>query len=298
VPERLGLGRLLRQVASDDWLSRAVDRVCSEEQSERWAQPRLELTPSSTGGTCPRQIELSMLGYRPPVARRSRMRMDNGRLAHERWIGYLRESGVLHDSSLRVRQPGVWSGEADAVVVDPRTGMLHVVEIKTTNSRSFSLLPPAMVGAEASTRALMELHRPYVVQLTQYIVKFQELLGGRYSDEGFLLFENTDTQDYRILRVAPGPALRREAFAAGEAARAAMIEGRLLEPPFARGSSHCRRCYFRDVCFRLQDGDPEATGRVEEALFQVGRMPIPGGEVSVTSGERRQDEDEEVRFDD
>lgn len=207
-----------------------------------------------------------MLGYRTGVAAQNRRRMDNGTAAHSRWNDTLEAAGLLFKANVRERleQPFPWSGECDVICSEPGTPNLYVGELKTMNSRKWRNIPAQLEDRKAMARLLKDYVKGYVYQLTQYIVKLAPLYGtGRV---GFFLFENTDTQEYKILFIEPDDTLREEAFEKQLEAQEAAREGTLLEPPFRRQSPTCRKCYKQAVCYLLQDGDVELWQKVTAAL--------------------------------
>jgi hypothetical protein len=270
---RIGLDRLLRQLKSNDWVSRALDGI-GVQPEDAWVPPKLEINPSGTGGPCALDIQFGMLGHRTPIAPKNRRRMDNGTMAHRRWSEYFEQTNLLVVASKRLKQAGVWSGEIDVIVKSPATGSFHVGEIKTTNSNSFGRLPRQVADLDAMALAMAGHNKAYLFQLAQYVVKFKQAYSA-LSDEAFFLFENTDDQDYRVLWLRIGANLKRDAFLNGELARQATIDGRVIERPFAKGSSTCKRCYRRKVCDDYHAGIGDVVQRVEEAMFKAGQLPPP-----------------------
>lgn len=257
-----GVGRLLRQLGSEDWLSRVIDQYFDRRSArETWGQPNPSIRPSGSGSPCERDIELGMAGHRSAIAGQSRRRMDNGSGMHERWQRYLREMQILvvKESPVNVADPMV-TGRLDVVVQNPASGKLALGELKSVHSRGFQSLPRVTADRKANMRALYSWNQPwgrgYVIQDCWYF-EFGDV-NGRKFDENFFLFENKDTQDYKVIYVEPTPELLAEAKEKPVAAQNAFLEGKLLDRPFQRGHPVCRRCDREKACDLLEDGDDAA----------------------------------------
>ncbi len=262
-----------------------MDQVGREVES--WGEPRLTMSPSSTSGDCPREIQLGMLGHRTATEAKNRRRMDNGTDAHARWTRTLARAGLLLTASRRLIEldDGVrlldtvrgakildgrvpfWSGELDVVVRHPTALRRFVGELKTMNSFRWKKVPPQDPDHGRMARILAATEHGYLRQLTQYIVKFAPVF--HTEDTGIFVFENTDTQEYKVRFVRPSDEQRAEAFANGLAARAACRQGVLIDPPFRRKSATCRGCYREATCYALADGDLDLVGTVEARLQEV-----------------------------
>jgi hypothetical protein len=279
-------------------------------EPEGWGKPRAYVTPSSGGGECPLQIQLGMLGYSSGFSARSKARMANGSQVHERVQGLMHAAGVLvgaevrlivfadgycvsHDVSFPTRSRLIkhhgrvtWSGYLDAVVGrSSEATTVYVGEIKSMNSRRFGSLPRQEADKRLMAKVALRAEPSYTRQLVNYIVTLQRHVnawrpGTTVSNEGFLYFENTDNQDYRILWIDPDETVREDAFTRGRLAEEASARGELLERPFARESRTCHSCYSADVCNRLTD-DTEREGdewtKVRAALSSLRTQMASGG---------------------
>ena len=277
---RRSIADFLRQVQVEDWLSPAVDAV--DEQAERWQAPAATIRPSACS-TCPRDVQLDMLGHRSANGAQGRRRMDNGTGAHVRWVDRLARAGLLVADSQRLRELAdgtsllnlsppagtavFWSGELDVVVRHPVTKLRYIVEVKTMNARRWGLVPAQDPDHARMARLLALRERRYVHQLTQYLVKLAPALGAE--DTGIFILENTDTQQYKVRYMRPDGQLRLEAFRAALEARAHTLRGELVPPPYARRSAECRRCYQEAACYDLQDGVEPIVGEVQRRLQEV-----------------------------
>lgn len=255
MPPKRGLARLIQQLKTDDWVSRVVDMEQEKGAPERWVAPDLTIHPSWGGGECPREIQLTMLGHRDKIEPKSRRRMDNGTDAHTRWQRYFKEVGLLVDCEIRLNLTDpLWSGSADVILQNPVTGRKYVGELKTMHSRRWAKVPAQVYDRYEMMRQLALVERKYVNQLTQYIVKLRQE-GYGVEEEGFFLFENTDTQEYKVRYCAPDRDMQESAFANAVLAQEASLEGRLIDPPFKRKSLTCRACYRERLCYDIQDGE-------------------------------------------
>lgn len=257
MPRGGGIGRLLRQLATEDWLGRLIDAHFKSASPERWVKPDYTIHPSGCGSPCARDIELGMLGHRPAVKERNRRRMDNGTDGHTRWQRYFADMGVLvaKEHPLRVADPRV-SGRIDLVLQNPGTGALAVGEIKTTNSRKFTQLPTATADRAVNARALYAWHREWFLQFTWYCT-FGDYEGRKFAEK-FFLVENTDNQDYRIIWLEPEPEHIEEcqlnSVRAQQHASSGMLIPRLFEPT----SKECKGCERRPLCEALEAGEETA----------------------------------------
>lgn len=266
---RGGVGRLLRQVRGDDWLSTAVDRAI-QRRAERpaWATPDARIHPSASGSPCARAIQIGMLGHREPVTPKLQRVFDVGHSGQERWMGYLRDAGLHVEESLRERDDD-WSGELDVIVRHPVIDRRHVLELKTMNSHRYRRIPAADPDPVRNAYRLWEAERGYTGQLVQYLVRFQESRG--LDDVAILLVEDKESQDYLVRYIQPDVRLRELVFQVPMEAQRATWEGRLIDPPFRRMSPTCRACRKEEVCYGLRDGDLDVTERVERALKELKR---------------------------
>lgn len=271
--------RLLRALAIDDWISPVVDRMHGSKEPERWVNPHIAIHPSSAGAVCPRAVELSMLGHRTAVKALNRRRMDNGTATHSRWNDYFQEAGLLYLANVReiMEEPFPWSGECDVIVKRPEYNTLHVGELKTKNERLFRRVPPQNPDKRAMAHELLDAEadffgKGYVFQVTQYVVKLESLYG--VSRECFFLFENTNSQEFLVRFFEPDDEIRAKAFDVQLTAQRATLEGKLLPIPRAfldqkgKGPT-CKKCYRRDVCWALENGDTELWQTIQKALAQT-----------------------------
>lgn len=270
---RGGIGRLLRQLGQEDWLSRLIDQhFDSKGRKESWGKSDPSIHPSGAGSSCEREIELGLLGHRTSIPGSSRRRMDNGTAMHTRWQGYLKDMQILKvkEAPVKLADPIV-SGRLDAVVQNPSTGKLTLVELKSVNSNGFRRLPRSTTDRKGNMNAMYSWNQPwgrgYVLQFIWYYMHGDD--GGRKFEEAVFLFECKDTQEYQVIYVEPSEELVKESRLRPVAAQNAFLEGKLLDRPYQKGHPVCRRCDRENVCNLLEDGD-DATWQIVVDQFRKG----------------------------
>lgn len=247
-----------------------IDTHQELQSPERWGTPNLDIHPSSSGSSCSRDIQIGMLGYRTAIKPKNRRRMDNGTFAHTRWEGYFKDMGILYASEVNVKcDDPQFNGTCDLIVQHPTTGKLMVGEIKTMNQNRWKKVPDQNDNHQVMMRHLMATERPYVYQLSMYVRMIPKVMNWEISNECFFLFENTDTQEFKIRYCEADERLIDEAFANSLEAQKASRAGHLINPPYQRESMTCKMCYKSEMCFKLQDGDEEAWEKVNLALAGV-----------------------------
>lgn len=267
--DKQGVARLLKQISAGDWLGIAIDSSRAGVEDERWVQPNVEVHPSSAGSACARDIQLGMLGHKTGIKALNRRRMDNGTDAHTRWSKELAAKGLLVSAGVRFKVPGEWSGEYDLLCKNPKSGEVHLGEIKTINSNGYSSLPPQDPDPVRMAYAMAKAKMAYTYQLCQYYVMFKGQVEGGISPDCFFLFENTDTQAFKIIWVRFDDRMMADAFKNSTIAREASLSGSLIAPPFRRRSITCSRCYRELICYRIQDGESSPAAAVEGALAAI-----------------------------
>ena len=269
-----GIGRLLRQLDQEDWLSRLVDRFFDKTaRRESWGKADPTIHPSGAGSPCERGIELGMLGHRTSIPGPSRRRMDNGTDMHERWGRYLKDMGILvaKEAPVKLADPIV-SGRLDAVVQNPASGKRTLIELKSVNSHGFRQLPRSTSDKKNNMRAMYSWNQPwgrgYVLQFTWYY-QHGDTDGTKFNDAVFL-FECKDTQEYKIIYVEPTEEMVLESRQRPVAAQNAFLEGKLIDRPYAAGHPVCRKCDREVLCTSLEEQDDEAWQIVIEQFRKGG----------------------------
>ncbi len=161
-------------------------------------------TPTKMGEPCGRVTILSVLGYRgDPISEGLRRIFDRGNSIETEWQTRFRNWGILIDSNIRIKTPpgkGIItvSGEYDIRVRHPyEAGRQMIGEIKSINDRGFGLLPAVTMDPEYNKTQLMQVSdRNVGPRLRKYVFQTMSYLYETGIREGFLLFDNKNTQAY------------------------------------------------------------------------------------------------------
>ena len=270
--KRSGISAFLRQVVQEDWLSVAIDRHFNRKRPERWVVPDPTIHPSSLGSVCTLESELGLLGHKTRIEGKTSRIFENGTSVGKRWVETFREMRILVSFETPVvRDDPLVNGSVDVIVQNSLTGEKSVGEIKSINSRGFRTLPSVTADRRGNMLALSACSpwiRKYCLQLTMYLT-----LSGL---AGWFLFENKDTQEYKVFWVQPTPEMRAECFDAGHPAvdaQRAFYAGALVPPPFKQTSQQCKGCDRQRVCFSLQAGDEETGQSIQGQFRKAGQDP-------------------------
>lgn len=290
-----GLAAIISERRSDDWLTPRM-AAAAETEPEGWGAVRTYISPSSAGVDCPLDAQLAGLGHSTGFNEKSRDRMDNGTAAEQRIVAKMERAGLVaaHNlpliefadgfvifENLRSAQlepyiaehgPVVWRAALDVLIQrSDGANTLHIGELKTCNIRKWERLPGVVPDRLTQARLLLRSEPKYTRQGVQYLVKFQKYAhlwrpDVRVSDEMFLLYEHTDSQEYKVFWFSPDEAMRADAFKNADMALEATREGRLLDRPFERGSRTCNSCFRKRVCNALSDEDEGEWQKAKAAL--------------------------------
>lgn len=294
-----GLAALIEQRRTNDWLTPLLGRA-SVTEPEGWGRSRTYVSPSSAGEACERDVQLSQLGHSTGFNEKSRDRMDNGTFAHTRITEKMERAGVLVASNVSMVvfaddfvsfERGLrgdaleaakaahgyvaWRGELDVLVgTSSEANVVHVGELKSANTRKYQALPRINPDKVAMARIMLQAEAKYTRQMTQYVVLLQRYIdrwrpGLRVSDECFLLYEHTDSQEYRVIWMQPDEMVREDAFKRAGLAVEATAAGHLIERPFEADSRTCRSCFRKRVCNALSAGDEAEWTSVRTAIAKV-----------------------------
>lgn len=273
------------QLRTGDWLGDLIDRHHDfGDLPDRWIDPDPFIHPSASGGACARSYALGFLGHRPAGTFNSPRRRDNGTDAHVRWTRYFNEIGVLWAGGLRLTtsNPLYWSGESDLIVRNPKTGALHVGEIKTMHSQRYARVPDQSGDWVDMAKRLQLIESHYVSQLVQYVWMLNLKLGT--SMEAFFLFENTDNQDYKLRWLRVDEELVDRVVEPMAQGQRAALRGKLMKAPFGKRSQQCTNCRARRLCFDLQAGKVDAVQAVNDAVDRLRFKELPSEESILISG--------------
>lgn len=290
-----GIAAIIQARKSGDWLTPALSKG-AEVEEEGWGRTRTYVRPSSGGGVCERDIQLSQLGHSTGFAEKSRDRMDNGTMAHTRITAKMQRSNVLVEADVSIiefvdgfavfdnlrgaelealiKEHGyvTWRGSLDVVVrKNPTDKIIYVGELKTANTRKYDALPKQETDLLVMARILLRVEPNYTRQVSQYLVMLKKHIAAwnpeyTVANEIFLLYEHTDTQAYRVIWFRPDEDLLADAFKRPNLSVEASRAGVLLERPFEQGSRTCNSCFQKRVCNALSNGDEEEWTSVKKAL--------------------------------
>lgn len=267
------LAHLLRSISRKDWLTPEMEEYFEGRLPEQWWGPDPKMHPSGAVGDCARDIELSLLGHKPAIGGRLSRIFDVGKAMHERWRQYFDERGILVASEVPIETENgelMIKGKLDNIVRSPVDIQpeLYVVELKSMASGRFRKLPEPK-DAKDNLYALARLHTGYIGQWLCYVKAYDEqqrAKGERRVENGALIFENKDNQDYVVYLLTYDHNLWLRLTENARIAQQAFLEKQLVEPPYMRFNALCQKCGRKELCYALQDGDGEAWRNVMARL--------------------------------
>jgi CRISPR/Cas system-associated exonuclease Cas4 (RecB family) len=204
-------------------------------------------------GVCPRYwyIAFSGANFVEEIDSRSQANMDNGSYAHERIQKNMQAMGIVKaiEKEINSVDPPI-RGFID-VIID-WNGQEIPGEIKTANADNFTFRVAS--------------GKPTGSHYVQFIIYMKVLR----AKEGFLLYENKDTQELAILRVHATPKVVADAeflFEWMKRVRKSFEDKELPVRPWTRANAAiCKKCPVREDCF-------------DEEKFGVGTVSLPVLEV-------------------
>lgn len=214
-------------------------------RSKRKFSKKVSFSPSSVGygaGTCPRYWYLAFTGgeFVDTFDGLSIANMANGTLAHARVEQLFKDAGILEEAEreLKCEDPPI-RGFAD-VIVDFE-GQKIVGEFKTTRQESY-------VHREANGEPI-DYHK---VQVLIYM----RIVG---TEDGFLLYENKNTQELFLIPVVMDEANSKYTdyiFEWMREVRNLWETNQLPTRPFTQKNKACKSCSLFDVCWNQSpEGD-------------------------------------------
>jgi len=260
--DRKGLADLMRSISRKDWLTPELEAYFAGRIGEQWWAPSPKMHPSGAVGDCPRDIELSLLGHKTPVEGRLSRIFDVGHAMHDRWARYFEEMKCLVASEVPIETVDgelMIKGKLDNVIKAPLDTQpeLYVVELKSMADGPYRKLPEPQ-DAKDNLYALARLHPKYVGQWLCYVKAFdeaQQAKGERRVENGLIIFENKNTQDYKVFLLTYDHELWLRLTENARTAQQAFLTNHLVDPPYMRFSAPCQKCARKELCYKLQDGD-------------------------------------------
>lgn len=229
--------------------SKMIDDSYNSRKRSKGAMRKKTFSPSSIGyghGNCARYWFIAFTGeeFDEKFDATAIANMLNGTYAHERLQKIIEDTGVLKETEREIisEDPPI-RGFAD-IVLD-WNGAEIVGEIKTTKDESF-------IHRQSS----MKPSPNHLLQILTYM-KVEGV------EEGFLLYENKNTQDLCIIPVSMNERNQKiidEVFDWMRSVYSNYENGSLPTRPFAKTSYACQQCPVRKPCWNkngLGDGEVE-----------------------------------------
>lgn len=248
---KVGIESAVKQ--STDWLSESLEAVMP--RSEKWGAVRHYVRPSGVYSPCTRAAAFSLLGHSGSVNAQGVRRMDNGTSMHARWGEYFSHlpEFVCVEAPLAFER---LHGSIDVVL--KKSERFIVGELKSINSRGWGYLPNVSTPSR-NLAALTERHPAYVAQTLTY-AKFYP------AEEGFLLFENKDTQEFKIYMLPYDETVLRKLTLGTDEALIMIEAGILPDRDYEKASLTCRRCDHREQCWNGKEAELIAEKLLEAKL--------------------------------
>ena len=224
---------------------RQYEEVYKSSSNRSGFKTKKTFSPSTLGwnhGTCPRYWFIAFSGaeFVEDIDSKAQANMDNGSYAHERIQKTMKQMGTVKEIELEITSddPPI-RGFVD-VVID-WNGKDIPGEIKTANDGSFNFR--ATSG------------KPSPSHYVQFLIYLKVLK----ADEGFLMYENKNTQEVLIIPVSANPKTKKDVaylFEWMKTTRKAFDDGTLPTRPWTRKNAKvCKGCPVRAECFeRFDDG--------------------------------------------
>lgn len=224
---------------------KAYEKSYIERGARSGYKKKKSFSPSTLGyghGTCPRYWYIAFTGaeFEDTFDSKSLANMENGSYSHERIQDNLEKMGILKHKELEItnEDPPI-KGFIDAII-DWHDQDIPV-EIKTANNNSFQF---RITSGKPSG---------------SHFVQFLIYLKLTKSREGFLLYENKDTQDMHIISVAVSEKNKKHVdylFEWMQATHKSFEDEELPTRPWHRANAKiCKGCPVRKECYdNLGDG--------------------------------------------
>ncbi len=232
--------------AGQTWLKLSVN-THREDKRKLWDPPKTDWHPSSLGEVCDRKSLLKMMGYRgDPVSQKLSRIFDMGKIIEKLWQDDFQKMGILLSKNVRLLDPGPPSinGEYDVMIRHPFEPTRKLLgEIKSINDRGFKALPPLTLDPETNYRGIMETTGDIGARIRGYMVQFQNYLRLTKMEEGFILFDNKNTQEYSDYLLGYHPELMDECQA--RMMRLDPYRPAMIIPPCTCKGQHKSLCLYR-----------------------------------------------------
>lgn len=188
-----------------------------------------------------------MMGYRgDPISQKLSRIFDMGKAIETMWRNDFREMNLLLSANVRLPDPGPpsISGEYDVIIRHPFEPTRKLLgEIKSINDRGFKALPPLTLDPETNYRGIMGTTGDIGSRIRGYMIQFQNYLRLAKIDEGFILFDNKNDQEYSDYGLVYLPELLDECH--DRLRRLDPYRPAMLIPPCTCKGEHKSLCLYR-----------------------------------------------------
>lgn len=225
-------------------LSKMLDDAYMEDKNNKKYMKKTSFSPSTVGyghGTCPRYWYIAFNGaeFTDSHDALSIANMSNGTSAHDRIQKIFEKTGTVKEIEKEIVKghPPI-KGYAD-VIVDWESKTV-VGEIKTTKDEAFLFRQNSM-----------EPSKNHLLQILIYMDVME-------TDEGFVLYENKNTQELLIIPVKMTDANRRFLDDCYDWMKKVYISWghkELPKRPFRKNNRICQDCPVKSTCFEMEDGE-------------------------------------------
>jgi len=215
---------------SAEGLSRAIDRYFVG-QNEKHIKKINGFHPSYTR-TCARWWYLLFKGVPSEARIDSRLHriFDNGHKVHERWYEYFEAMSILIDSEIpiKISDPIPIVGTADGII---DWGGYKLIEMKSISAEGF------------------EFRRYYNKPKDDHYVQAQIYLRALKLEEGFVIYENKNTQNFLILPISRDDEAYEKKIRQWKKIYDKILKDELPKRPYKQNSKNCQECDLFDHCW-------------------------------------------------
>ena len=236
--------------------SKMIDKAYNDRRRDKRDMKKKTFSPSTVGyghGNCPRYWFIAFSGaeFDEKFDATAIANMLNGTYAHDRLQKIIEETGVLKEIEREIvsEDPPI-RGFADLILDWNDTEI--VGEIKTTKDESF-----------AHRQASMKPSSNHLLQILTYM----KVTG---AEEGFLLYENKNTQEICIIPVSMNERNRSiidDTFEWMREVYKNYTDGLLPNRPFAKTTYTCQNCPVRKPCWNKNG--------LGEGVIEIGALVPP-----------------------
>lgn len=190
--------------AMSSWIAAALRESHNDDQP-LWGDPRpvwKGFTPSALGEPNDRMLIAGYLGYRGEAISEKLQRIfDAGNDIEARWVKRFQRLGVMKSAGDWLPRPSRtdirMAGKLDIIVEHSfEPGRQILIEVKSINDNGFRALPKPSPDPDVNYRALLGLGGNTGDRCRRYMAQLQIYLYETGMDDGVLLFDNKNTQEF------------------------------------------------------------------------------------------------------